>query len=149
MRSVDMDLDDPVIRLLAEGAPIEASRPDAAAELYLRAWEAASDAYEECMAAHYVARIQGTAEDRYRWNAVALERALSVTDGRAAGFLPSLYLNMGRSFEDVGRIHDARAAYLAAGDHLVDVPTGAYRATLEEAIARGTTRTLEGAGPRP
>lgn len=144
-----MDLDNPVIRLLAEGAPIEASRQAVAAELYLRAWEAASDDYEQCMAAHYVARIADSAEDRFRWNALALERALSVTDGRAAGFLPSLYLNMGRSFEDVGRVDDARAAYLAASDHLVDVPASAYRTTLEEAIARGVSRTKDGATLRP
>jgi hypothetical protein len=144
MRSVDLDLHDPVIRLLMEGAPIEASRPDAAGELYLRAWGIASDAYGQCMAAHYVARIQETADDRYRWNAVALDRALAVADGRADGFLPSLYLNVGRSLEDVGRVQEARAAYGAAIDRLDDVPAGPYRATLQEAIARGIARTQEG-----
>jgi hypothetical protein len=136
-----LDLDNPVIRLLSEGAPIEATRPDAARELYQRAWDAASEAYEECMAAHYVARIQDSAEDRFRWNALALERGLDVADGRATGFLPSLYLNMGRSFEDLGRVEEARDAYGAARECLGGLPVDAYREALEEAIDRGLERT--------
>jgi tetratricopeptide (TPR) repeat protein len=137
-----------VIRLLSEGAPIEATRPDAARELYQRAWDAASDAYEECMAAHYVARIQDSAEDRFRWNALALERGLDVAAGRATGFLPSLYLNMGRSFEDLGRVEEARVAYEAAAESVGSLPADAYRATLVEAIGRGMTRTARESDPR-
>lgn len=139
--AMQLDLDDPVIRLLSEGASIEAARPNAAHDLYLLAWEAASNDYQACMAAHYVARAQDSARERFRWNAVALDRALAVSDGRAAGFLPSLYLNMGRSFEDVGRTDEARDAYRNAAGSLAALAADPYRAVLEEAIGRAIRRT--------
>ena len=142
---MQLDLDNPVIRLLSEGASIEATRPDDARDLYWRAWEAASDAYEACMAAHYVARFADSAEERFRWNALAMERALAVPDTRAEPFLPSLRLNMGRSFEDLGRIGEARASYRAASEGLAGLPVDGYRATLEEAIDRGMQRTADAA----
>ena len=135
-----IDPENPVVRLLGEAAAREAADPDAAAGAYLRAWEMAADDYEAAMAAHYVARIQPSAEDRYRWNAVALEKALAVGDDRVAGFLASLRLNLGRSLEDLGRIEEARAAYGMARDAATELPDGPYRSTIEDAVRRATIR---------
>ena len=139
---VALDLDNPIIRILSSAAPLEATQPETARQLYLRAWETATDDYEACMAAHYVARIQDDAEERYRWNSIALERA--GRDVRAIPFLPSLHLNMGRSFEDLGRVAEARLSYRSAREALRDLPVDPYRATLEEAIARALRRVAEG-----
>jgi hypothetical protein len=135
---VALDLENPVIRILSSAAPLEATQPHMVRQLYLRAWDTATDDYEACMAAHYVARIQDDAEARFRWNAIALERARR--DVRAIPFLPSLHLNMGRSFEDLGRVVEARASYRSAMEALADIPADPYRATLDEAIARALRR---------
>jgi tetratricopeptide (TPR) repeat protein len=135
-----IDPENPVVRVLATAAAREAAEPDAAAAAYRQAWELATDDYERCMAAHYLARVQATEDDRYRWNALALERALVVADERVAGFLASLRLNLGRSLEDLGRVDEARAEYGAARDAARELPEGAYRSTIEDALDRAGRR---------
>jgi hypothetical protein len=64
-----MDLNNPVIKLCIEGTRAEfEGRTDDARILYSQAWEARKDDYDACVAAHYVARFQGTPEDNLRWN---------------------------------------------------------------------------------
>ncbi len=135
-----IDPGNPIVRLLGEAAAREIAEPDAAAAAYRRAWELATDDYEAAMAAHYVARIQTSAEERYEWNAVALERAIAVGDERVTGFLPSLHLNLARSLEDLGRLEDARNAYAAAASALAELDEGDYRSTIEGALQRARAR---------
>ena len=137
------DPENPVVQLLGKAAAREGADPDGAAAAYRRAWEIATDDYERCMAAHYVAREQASAEERLRWNAVALDAALLVGDGRVDGFLASLYLNLGRSHEDLGQAAGAVAAYAAAREALRDLPAGPYRSSIEDALARAARRLLQ------
>jgi len=98
-----MDLENPVIRLCVKGTQAEFDgKKDNACELYHQAWEAATDDYEACIAAHYMARCQKTPEEILRWNQEALERANRVKNGSIKDFYPSLYLNMGSSYELIG-----------------------------------------------
>lgn len=135
-----IDPRNPVVRLLGEAASREVSEPDAAAAAYRRAWELATDDYERCVAAHYVARVQETAEERYRWNALALEKALAVGDERTSGFLASLQLNLGRSLEDLGRLPEAGESYRRAREAAAELPVGPYRSTIEDAVERAARR---------
>ncbi len=137
-----IDPDHPIVRLLADGVAAELQgRSDEAAELYGRAWASRTDDYDAAMAAHYLARVQDTAAERFRWNQEAIDRAQAVGDDRTRPFLPSLYLNLGRSHEDLGQLDEARAAYALAGGALDDLPDGPYRAMIEDAVARGLRRT--------
>ena len=112
-----MDLDNPVIRLCAEGARAEfEGRIHDARTLFMQAWEASKDDYEACVAAHYVARYQESPEDTLRWNQEALSRANAVGDDRVIGFFPSLYLNMGRSYETLGNQTEAQRYYDLAAE---------------------------------
>ena len=107
-----MDINNPVIKLCISGARAEfEGRIADARSLYWRAWEAAQDDYEACVAAHYVARHQAQPQDTFTWNQVALERAEAVGDERVQGFYPSLYLNMGHSYELLGNQEEARRYY--------------------------------------
>lgn len=119
-----MDLDNPVIRLCAEGTRAElARRTDDARRLYLEAWAAATDDYEACVAAHYLARFQDTPEETLRWNQEALARAENVGDERVRGFYPSLYVNLGSSHEALGNQREADHYYklaAALGLHRAD-----------------------------
>jgi hypothetical protein len=107
-----LDPTNPVIKLCTAGTRAEfEGRPEDARALYWQAWEAAADDYEACIAAHYVARFQETPEDIFRWNQEALTRAEATEDERVKEFYPSLYLNMGRSYELTGNQTKARFYY--------------------------------------
>ena len=112
-----MDVDNPVVKLCIEGARAEfEGRVGEARVFYERAWDAATDDYEACIAAHYVARFQDNPESRLRWNREALERAYAAGGERVEEFYPSLYLNLGSSYEALGDPTEAQRYYdLAAG----------------------------------
>ncbi|HNB52946.1 MAG TPA: hypothetical protein PK530_13440, partial [Anaerolineales bacterium] len=64
-----MDPTNPVLQLCIQGTEAEYQhRPDDARALYQQAWNSATDDYEACIAAHYVARFQDTPEETFRWN---------------------------------------------------------------------------------
>jgi hypothetical protein len=112
-----VDLNSPVVQLCIAGTQAEyAGNREDAIRLYGQAWEAARDDYEACIAAHYVARFQANPEETLRWNREALDRAGAVEFERVKDFYPSLYLNMGHSYELLGDQAEARRYYdLAAG----------------------------------
>jgi tetratricopeptide (TPR) repeat protein len=107
-----MDLENPVVRLCVAVTQAEfAGRLDEARRLSWQAWQIASDDYEACIAAHYVARYQESSEEALRWNQLALQSAQAVKDGRVDAFYPSLYLNLGRSCENLGDQAAAQGYY--------------------------------------
>jgi tetratricopeptide (TPR) repeat protein len=110
-----MDVNNPVVKLCVAGAQAEfEGRLGDARALYNEAWEAARDDYEACIAAHYVARFQQSAEDALRWNQEALDRAGAVDPDQVRDFYPSLYLNMGHSHEVLGNQAEAQRYYALA-----------------------------------
>ena len=112
-----MDLNNPVIQLCLAGTQAEfENRPEAARSAYRQAWDLAQDDYEACVAAHYVARLQSDPEVTLHWNQVALARAEAVRDERVRSFYPSLYLNLGKSFEVLGNHAEAEKYYALASD---------------------------------
>jgi tetratricopeptide (TPR) repeat protein len=107
-----MDLTNPVMQLCIEGTQAEfRGQIDKARSLYQRAWAAAQDDFDACVAAHYMARHQDDPEKRLYWNQMALERANAAADERVREFYPSLYLNMGRSYELLGDQDAAQRYY--------------------------------------
>lgn len=107
-----IDTNNPVIKLCVEGSQAElAGKREVAIDCYQRAWAAVSDDYDACIAAHYVARFQATVEATFQWNQVALQKAEAVGDMRVQAFMPSLYLNMGHSYELLGNLQEAQRYY--------------------------------------
>jgi hypothetical protein len=110
-----MDVNNPVIQLCIQGTQAEFSRDlPLAHALYQQAWDSATDDYEACIAAHYLARFQETPTDAFHWNQEALVRANTADtagDDRVREFYPSLYLNMGQSYEKLGQQAAARQYY--------------------------------------
>jgi tetratricopeptide (TPR) repeat protein len=84
--------------------------------LYQKAWKARRDDYEACVAAHYVARFQAAPEDILFWNQEALKHANAVNDDSVKEFYPSLYLNLGRSYELIGNQAEAQQFYELAAE---------------------------------
>ncbi|MFO7680050.1 MAG: hypothetical protein R6X34_08365 [Chloroflexota bacterium] len=120
-----MDLDNPVIKLCIEGTQAEfQGRIDEARALYQQAWEASLDDFDACVSAHYLARHQNDPVKRLHWNQVALDKADTIADERVKDFYPSLYLNMGQSYELLGNPDEAKRYYDLAANlgavHQVD-----------------------------
>jgi len=107
-----MDINNLVVKFCVEGTQAEFHQQmDIACGLYQKAWESAQDAYEACIAAHYVARGQDSPAEKLHWNQVALDKANEVGDDRVREFYPSLYLNMGQSHELLGNRKEAKRYY--------------------------------------
>jgi len=115
-----MDVENPVIQLCIQGSQAEFRRDIRLARaLYEKAWEIAKDDYEACIAAHYLARNQESPEIEFRWNQEALRRAEAdqisgYGESRVEEFYPSLYLNMGQSYEKMGNLAEAQRYYALA-----------------------------------
>jgi tetratricopeptide (TPR) repeat protein len=102
----------PVIQLCIEGIQAEyLGQVEKARLLYQKAWETAQDDYEACAAAHYVAHLEEDPGQKLMWNQVALEKAQASPDPLVQDFYPSLYLNMGQSYETLGNLEEARRYY--------------------------------------
>ncbi|MFF4318054.1 hypothetical protein [Streptomyces sp. NPDC001568] len=141
-----MDPRNTVVRLCTEGMAAEAAgRGEEAGGLFRRAWEAASDDYEACVAAHYVARHQSAPEDTLRWNRTCLELADRVSDERVRPFYPSLHGALGRALLELGERAEARAHFEAGAARLTELPAGPYADWLRLRIADG----LRATDPRP
>ncbi|WP_214412283.1 hypothetical protein [Sphaerisporangium fuscum] len=138
---MELDLDNPVVRLCAEGMRAEAEgRPQEARRLFDQAWAERTDDLDACVAAHYVARQQDSAEETLLWNAVSLHHADAVGDERVSGFYPSLYLNMGASHELLGDLPEAARYFNLAADHVGALPEGPYGDMLRKGIADALER---------
>lgn len=136
-----MDLNSVVVRLCSQGMEAEGQgEASQARSLFIEAWNAATEDFERCIAAHYVARHQESPADALRWNQMSLEYADAVGDSRTAGFYSSLYLNMGKAHEDVGGLADARRYYRLAESHLHLVPPGPYQELVRNGIQSGIQR---------
>lgn len=119
-----MDLTNPVIQLCMAGTRAEFElRLEDARLLYQQAWEACTNDYDACIAAHYVSRFQSSVEESLRWNQIALNHANAVNDEQVKDFYPSLYLSLGRSYELTGNPSAAQRYYdLAAALGVVHQP---------------------------
>jgi tetratricopeptide (TPR) repeat protein len=139
-----IDPDNPVVRLCAQGMQAEAeNRMEDAHALFIQAWEGSTDDYEACIAAHFLARHQEDPHDMLYWNQKALSKAEAVGDERVGGFYPSLYLNMGYSYETLGDLEAAGRYYELAARGLAELPPGPYSEVVRDAVARGRERIRE------
>lgn len=137
-----MDPNNPVIKLCSQGMQAEAEgRPHDARNLFMQAWEASTDDYDACVAAHFVARHQPTPEEMLRWNQEALKRADAVADDRVREFYPSLYLNMGYAYETLDNQEEAKRYYALAAEKADELPDGRYGEIVRSGIAEGHRRT--------
>ncbi len=111
-----INFNSPALQACIQGTQAEyQGKPAEAARLYMLAWDDAADDFERCVAAHYIARFQETPAQRLRWNLESLRYANGVGDERVQEFYPSLYLNLGKSYEEMGDQARAQRYYQLAG----------------------------------
>jgi len=130
-----------VVKLCVQGMEHEGKGDfTGAARSFTEAWSQAATDLERCIAAHYVARHQKTSLDALRWNQLALDHANAASEDQLRGFYPSLYLNMGKAYEDFGDLQEAKRFYELAAGVLASVPDGPYGSLVRDAIARARIR---------
>jgi tetratricopeptide (TPR) repeat protein len=141
---MQLDPNNPVVRLCIEGMACEQKGEFAKARaLFEKAWADSADAFDACVAAHYVARHQDTPAEGLRWNKIALDRALEADAEAVRGFFASLYLNLGKSHEDLGQLAEAGEFYRLAQATIDVLPEGAYRDMVTDGVTRGLERVAQ------
>ena len=134
--------DSPTARLCAAGMEVDGD-PGAAHALFEQAWHARRDAYEAAIAAHFLSRHQPSAELKLHWNRVALEEALTLSPSRAEALLPSLYLNLGDSYLNIGKPREAEQAATLGLAALTHLPPDGYSAFVMSGLERLRSRIAE------
>lgn len=133
-----IDPKNPVVMLCADGMAAEFDgNPARARDLFHQAWDAATDNYESCIAAHYLARQQPTATTSLHWNQECLRLAELVNDDRVQSFFPSLHGAIARYQLILGNPTEAHHHFQLAATHLNSAPAGPYRDGLRYLIATG------------
>ena len=106
-----LDLENKIIQLCAQGMDLEGENPQEASRLFYQAWNEAESELDKSIAAHYVARQQSSVQDKLKWDTEALLFALKSDHPTAKAFYPSLYLNVGKCYEDLNEIENALQNY--------------------------------------
>lgn len=143
---MQFDPNNKVVKLCAGGMQAEAEgKIEEAHGLFQQAWDIAENDFEAFTAAHYLARNQKDPEDVLKWNLESLARANNIHDESMNATYPSLYLNIGKSYEQLDDIKEANKNYQLAANFSSFLPPGKYsdmiRSGIGEALKRtGTTR---------
>lgn len=119
--------ENPIMQLCAKGIETEGTGDvEGARALYLQAWQQAANHVEWFTAAHYLARNNKDVQEQLKWNNLSLQHALQVEDANVVSMLPSLYLNLGKSYEDLGDIAQARQSYIKASENISHLKDDGY-----------------------
>lgn len=98
-----------VVNLCLQGMGMEENGESEKAEnLFLQAWNEATNDFEKFLSAHHVARHQKAASDRLRWLETTLQYALKTNDDAVQSALPSLYSKIAKCHEDLNDAHRAK-----------------------------------------
>jgi tetratricopeptide (TPR) repeat protein len=140
---MEFDQDNKVIQLCIQGMELEGRGQAADANnLFNQAWNIATTDFEKFTAAHYVARHQTNIPDKLKWDEEALKYALCIEDETVKGALPSLYLNIGKCYEDLSDFENAKSNYQAAASFTVSLPDDGYGNMIKAGIKNGLERVI-------
>ncbi|SOD72895.1 hypothetical protein SAMN05892883_2210 [Jatrophihabitans sp. GAS493] len=121
----------------------------AAREVFAELWDAIGgedgDAFHRCAIAHSMADVRDDVNDELHWDLLALDAADSLTDGRAAeggvavpvaAFYPSLHLNLGECYRELGDADRARDHLRRGLDSMTALPEGGYSTMIRDGLDR-------------
>jgi tetratricopeptide (TPR) repeat protein len=111
-----------------------------AGNLFLQAWHEAQSDFEKFTAAHFVARHQNSVTDKLKWDQTALQMASNVKDESIKGSFPSLYLNIGKCYEDLNEFELAKKNYQLADSYLPFLTDDGYGKMIKSGVLAGLER---------
>jgi tetratricopeptide (TPR) repeat protein len=139
---MDFNKDNKVAQLCAKGMELEGQgQLTKASKLFDEAWNIATADVEKFTAAHYVARHQKSISDKLKWDETALKHALNLNNDTVKGTLPSLYLNIGKCYEDLNDFEKAKSNYQKAFSFVSFLPDNGYGNMIKKGIINGLKRT--------
>src|ERR1700739_1296302 len=115
----------PIVKLCLQGMALEdKNQHEEASQLFIKAWNEATNDFEKFIAAHYVARHQKNVSDKLKWLQTGLQLALKINDEAVkAAFVP-LYKNIAVCYEDLNDQANAKKNHELA-NLFVDKPSDA------------------------
>jgi hypothetical protein len=87
-----------------------------------------------------MARLQADPADSLHWNMEALSFADKVGDERVEAFYPSLFLNVGKAYEDSGNAGDALRYYQLGSDKAAVLPDDGLGEITRDGLRNGLAR---------
>ncbi len=137
---MQFDPENPIVQLCARGMELEGDNPQEALKLFQQAWNEASTDWEKFTSAHYIARHQESVTDKLKWDQVALDIALKLEDDSVQSVLPSLFLNVGKCYEDLGNAAKAREKYEQGLSFTGFLPDDGYGKLIHGGLLNGIER---------
>ncbi len=111
-----------------------------AKNLFLQAWHESESDFEKFTAAHFVARHQENVSDKLYWDELALEMAKRIKDESIKSTYPSLYLNIGKCYEDLDDFERAIENYQIAESYTEFLSEDGYGKMIKSGILGGLER---------
>ncbi len=106
---MEFDPRNKVIQLCVQGMGMEdKGEPEEARQLFLQAWDEATNDFEKFTAAYYVARHQATVRNRLEWLEAALRHALKINDVTVKAAFPAMYSNIANCYEELNDAENAK-----------------------------------------
>ena len=141
---MQFDPNNNIIKLCAQGMDMEGKgKSEEANELFIEAWNKATNDFEKFTAAHYVARHQKTVADKLKWDETALDLAMKINDDNVKESFPSLHLNIAKCYEDLNDFTNARKHYQLALSFVKVLPDDGYGNMLKGGIKNGIERVTK------
>lgn len=138
---MEFDQDNKIVQICAAGMELEGQgKWEEASHQFQQAWHIATTDFEKFTAAHYVARHQKSIAGKLKWDETALAHALNIDDEGIKEVLPSLYLNIGKCYEDLEDFDKAASNYRAAFRFATYLPSNGYGNMLKAGIDKGLAR---------
>jgi tetratricopeptide (TPR) repeat protein len=140
---MQFDPNNNIVKLCAQGMSLEGEgKKEEAFILFQQAWNEATNDFEKFTAAHYVARYQKNVADKLKWDKTALNLALKINDENMKGTYPSLYLNIGKCYEDLNDFKGARENYELALSFTTFLADDGYGKMIKGGIKNGIERVI-------
>ena len=138
---MQFDANNKIVKLCAQGMELEGEgKKEEALKTFLQAWDAATNDFEKFTSAHYVARHQENIVNKLKWDKTALGLALKINDENMKGTYPSLYLNIGKCYEDLSDFESARENYELALSFTAFLADDGYGKMIISGIRNGIER---------
>jgi len=135
------DPENKIVKLCADGMLAEGQGNISGAKaVFELAWHEAVTAFEKFTAAHFVARQQENITEKLKWDKIALDMAHKVSDVGMKSSYPSLYLNIGKCYEDLHNPVDAKEYYLKAFSFMQYLSDDGYGKMIRSGILAGMER---------
>ncbi|MBA4852128.1 rRNA adenine methyltransferase [Emticicia sp. BO119] len=138
---MQFDKNNKIVQMCGQGMMLEGEgKKEEALQLFQQAWDEAANDFEKFTSAHYVARHQKTIADKLKWDETALQHALNINDDSIRATYPSLYLNIGKCYEDLNDFAKARKNYQLALSFADLLPDDGYGKMIKGGILNGIER---------